>query len=142
MEIETIDEKNYKIAYNFLKTVPSVNKIDDNILKNGVIVVDNNRVIGSISFEIYDHIGLIRYFVFKKNIENIYLIKLLEELEKNAKKLEIEKLLCVADNVEIEELFKELGFIKVKKQIYLNEERINSTNFTSSNFLMKNISCI
>ncbi len=138
-QIHNVDENNYKEAYNFLKSVPSISSIEDSILKNGVIVLDENKVIGSISFEIFDHIGLIRYFVFKKNLSNIILKKLMEELEVNAKKINLNQLICVADNIQIEDLFKELSFSNLNKRIFINEEKITSTNFSSSNFLYKDI---
>ncbi len=138
-QIHNVDENNYKEAYNFLKSVPSISGIEDSILKNGVVVMDDNKVIGSISFEIFDHIGLIRYFVFKKNLSNIILKKLMEELEVNARRLSLNQLICVADNIQIEDLFKELSFSNLNKKIFINEEKISSTNFSSSNFLYKNI---
>ena len=100
-QIHNVDENNYKEAYNFLKSVPSISGIEDSILKNGVVVMDDNKVIGSISFEIFDHIGLIRYFVFKKNLSNIILKKLMSELEVNARRLSLNQLICVADNIQI-----------------------------------------
>lgn len=138
-QIHHIDETNYSDAYNFLKSVPSISSIEDSILKNGVIVTDNDKVIGSVSLEMYDRIGLIRYFVFKKNLSNSVLSMLMEELEVNAKKQGICKLVCVADNYQIEELFYELNFLSLKKKIFINEEKINATNFSSSNFLFKDI---
>lgn len=138
-QIHNVDENNYKEAYNFLKSVPSISGIEDSILKNGVVVMDDNKVIGSISFEIFDHIGLIRYFVFKKNLSNIILKKLMEELEVNARMLSLNQLICVADNIQIEDLFKELSFSNLNKKIFINEEKISSTNFSNSNFLYKNI---
>ena len=138
-QIHNVDENNYKEAYNLLKSVPSISGIEDSILKNGVVVMDDNKVIGSISFEIFDHIGLIRYFVFKKNLSNIILKKLMSELEVNARRLSLNQLICVADNIQIEDLFKELSFSNLNKKIFINEEKISSTNFSNSNFLYKNI---
>jgi len=139
LQIVKIDENNYNSAYNFLKTVPSISAIDDAILKNGVIILDDERVIGSISFEIYDHIGLIRYFVFKKNLSRPLLKNLMEQLEENARSIDLYKIECVADNNQIEELFKELGFLKLEKKIYINEDIITESNFSSSNFLYKEV---
>ena len=64
MRIEEINNTNSKIAYDFLSGVPSIEKIDEHILSNAVLAFDNNKIIGCISFEEYDSIGLIRYFVF------------------------------------------------------------------------------
>lgn len=139
LQIVNVDENNYINAYNFLKTVPSISAVDDSILKNGVIIFDDDKVIGSISFETYDHLGLVRYFVFKKNLSRNILVDLMNKLEETAKSINIDKLVCVADNSQIEDLFLELGFSKLNKKIYINEEVVTDTNFSSSNFLYKSI---
>lgn len=139
IQIESINDSNSKDAYSFLNSVPSIKSIDDDILKNAVIVYDDYKVIGSISFEEYDSVGLIRYFVFKKNLANSILIDLLEELVKNAKKRNLSMLLCVADNSEIKSLFEELGFINLDKKIFVNEEPILNGNHSNSHFLSRKI---
>lgn len=139
IQIESVNESNIKDAYGFLNSVPSIKSIDDNILKNAVIVFDDSKVIGSISFEEYDYIGLIRYFVFKKNLSNTVLINLLEQLINNAKSLNLQKLVCVADNSEIRSLFEELGFTQLNKKIYINEEPVVNSHHSNSSFLCMEI---
>ena len=139
LQIVNVNEGTYKDAYNFLCSVPSITDVDVDILNNGVIVMDDDRVIGSISFELYDNIGLIRYFVFKKNLPNSILCDLLERLEANARLLKLNSLVCVADNVQIENLFKELNFFKIDSYIFINEEKIENTSFKSSSFLQKKL---
>lgn len=139
IQIESVNESNSKDAYGFLNSVPSIKNIDEEILKNAVIVYDDSKVIGSISFEEYDSIGLIRYFVFKKNLSNSILFELLETLVINARKRELKTLVCVADNGEIKSLFEELGFSYLEKKIYINEEPIINSNHSNSHFLCMNI---
>lgn len=139
LQILNVDENTYKDAYNFLASVPSINDVDDSILRNGAIVVDDDRVIGSMAFEIYDNKGLIRYFVFKKSLPNSILIELLDKLQENARALNLDSLVCVADNIQIEELFKSLSFNIINSKIFINEEMIENTNFKSSSFLEKSI---
>lgn len=137
--VKNIDSENYSLVYDFLKSVPSINNIDERILKNASILFDDEKVIGCISFEEYDSIGLVRYFVFKKNLSVLVLNKMLDNLVKNAKGRSLLKLVCVADNDQIEELFKELDFELITKRIYLNEEIIKNTIFGKSKMLLKNI---
>ncbi len=136
-QILNIDENNFESAYNFLKSVPSISGVDDTILKNGIVVLDDEKVIGSVSFERFDRIGLVRYFVFKKNLSNEVLKSMMDALEDNARKQNILQLICVADNFQIEDLFKELDFLNLRKNIFINEEKIALTNFSNSNFLYK-----
>lgn len=137
--VKNIDSENYSLVYDFLKSVPSINNVDERILKNASILFDDDKVIGCISFEEYDSIGLVRYFVFKKNLSVLVLNKMLDNLVKNAKGRNLLKLVCVADNDQIEELFKELDFELITKRIYLNEEIIKNTIFGKSKMLLKNI---
>ncbi len=138
-EIQNVNETNFQQAFNFLNSVPSIATIDNEILKNGVIVFLQNKVIASISFEIFDNIGLIRYFVFKRDLDNIVLNHLLDALTDNAIKMNIKKLICVADNEQIEDLFKEFNFKTLDKKIFINEEEVSKSNFSNSNFLFKDI---
>ena len=139
IQIEMVNENNFSFAHDFLASVPSINEIDDAILKNGCIVVDGKKILGSIAYEEYDRVGLIRYFVFKKNLSDNILTNLMLEIEKMAKDNSMEKLLCVADNGEIETLFNALGFSILNKRIFLNEEKIGGTSFSNSKFLSKNL---
>ncbi len=138
-EIQNVNETNFQQAFNFLNSVPSIATIDNEILKNGVIVFLQNKVIASISFEIFDNVGLIRYFVFKRDLDNIVLNHLLDALTDNAIKMNIKKLICVADNEQIEDLFKEFNFKTLDKKIFINEEEVSKSNFSNSNFLFKDI---
>ena len=140
MRIEEINNTNSKTAYEFLSGVPSIEKIDEHILSNAVLAFDNNKIIGCISFEEYDSIGLIRYFVFKKAMPNEVLCELLDKLESNALKFNINKLVCIADSKQIEDLFIGLGFFVIEEKIYFNEEKIENTNFKNSSVLCKKIS--
>ena len=47
-EIQNVNETNFQQAFNFLNSVPSIATIDNEILKNGVIVFLQNKVIASI----------------------------------------------------------------------------------------------
>ena len=140
MKIEEINNNNSKLAYDFLSSVPSIDKIDENILANAVLAIDNNKIIGCISFEEYDSIGLIRYFVFKKAMSNDFLNDLVDKLEANALKFNIDKLVCIADNKQIEDLFIGLGFGVIEEKVYINEEKIDNTSFKNSRLLCKKLS--
>jgi hypothetical protein len=139
MKIEEINTSNSKMAYDFLACVPSIEKIDDKILKNAVLAIDNNKIIGCVSFEEYDSIGLIRYFVFKKALSNEFLNSLIDMLEENAVKSDIDKLVCIADNKQIEDLFIGLGFYLIEENVYINEEKIEKTSFKNSRLLCKKL---
>ncbi|UKI50439.1 MAG: hypothetical protein L6U99_03145 [Clostridium sp.] len=49
--------------------MPSIKEIDDDIISNAIIALDNNKIVGCISYEEYGLKGLIRYFIFKKILQ-------------------------------------------------------------------------
>lgn len=139
LQVESMTGENYDKTISFLSSVPSIKGIEDNIVNNGVIILDNEKVIGSMSYEVYDKLGLIRYFVFKRNLPNTILIELLDNLELNASKQDIKKLVCIADSQQVMDLFIELGFEKLDKKIFINEEIVSNTQYRNSHFLVKNV---
>lgn len=139
MIFENVKDSNFKRVHDFLSGVSSIESVDDNILKNAVIALDNDKIVGCISFEEYDRIGLIRYFIFKKILSNDFLDELLEKLMINANSLKLKKIVCVADGEQIEELFLSLGFQYIEQKIFINEEKLENTLFSKSRMLYKNV---
>ena len=136
--IEYIDDLSKEKVINFLKSVPSIENIDENILDNAVIALDDDKIIGCISYEAFSEKALIRYFVFKKVLNNNFLKELIEKLENKILKKDMHMLVCVADNIQIQELFQSLGFENIKKDfIFINEEHIKKTSFRNSTFMNK-----
>lgn len=140
IKIEKINSSSIKQAEDFLKSVPSIDKIDDNILDNAVLAFDEDKIVGCISFEEFHDKGLVRYFVFKKILSLEYLQALLNCLEVTARERGLSSLVCIAECTQIEELFKSLDFEEIEqKMIFINEEHIKNTNFASSLFLYKSL---
>ena len=136
--ISGIDDSSKEMVSSFLKGVPSIEKIDDNILDNACYAKEDERIVGCISFEIFGKKGLIRYFVFKKILDDGVLNDLLKKLEEKAIDQGIKMFVCIAENYQIEELFKTLGFNKVENDLFfINEDNIKNTNFKNSSFLSK-----
>lgn len=140
IRVEKINSVIFPTAMEFLKTVPSIENVDERILNNACIAYENDKIVGCISFEEFSDKGLIRYFVFKKVLSIEYLEALLKALEERAKDEQIHMLVCIAESSQIEELFTSLGFQPVeKKNIFINEENVKYTNFKSALFLYKEL---
>lgn len=137
--VEKINNDNMEKIISFLTSVPSISTIDENIIKNSAAIIDDDKVVGSISFEQYDSIGLIRYFVFKRNMSNELLKNMIDSLNSTAIQKGITELVCIADNVPVFELFTELGFKEINKNIFINEEKSINTSYGNSDFLSKRI---
>ena len=140
ISVKEIDDSTKDIVTHFLKSVPSIECIDDNILNNAVVALEDSKVLGCISFEVYGNKGLIRYFVFKKMLNDDVLNSLIDKLKDNGYKYNLDMFVCIAENIQIEELFSSLGFIKIESNlIFINEDHIKRTNFKNSSFLCKDL---
>ena len=136
INIEKIDDTFFNKTIDFLRSVPSIEVVDDKILRNACIAVEDDKIVGCISYEEFGSKGLIRYFVFKKVLDMSYLDSLINKLKENAKNNNINEFVCVAESEQIKELFKNLEFNEINnKQIYIEEENVLETNFKSSTFL-------
>lgn len=135
-----INEEWFSKTIEFLKSVPSIESIDEKILNNACIALDDEKIVGCISYEEFSSKGLIRYFVFKKALNLDYLDKLVDRLKENAIKNNINEFVCVAESEQIKELFKSLDFEDLDEaSIFIDEESISNTNFRNSIFLKKQL---
>jgi N-acetylglutamate synthase-like GNAT family acetyltransferase len=119
-----------EMAVDFLANIPSVDRIDPEVVRNAVILTDGNKVLGILSYEKFNAYGLIRYFIFKSMINNTDILSLVETLIEQALKDGIDNLFSVVNKKEIEEFFSDLGFGKVDKSTFI----IDGKNFLDSKY--------
>lgn len=128
-EISKVDNESIELVRKFLMSVPSINDLDDSILKNAIYIEDNKDIVGAISYEKYDEKGVIRYFVFKRVLEENVIEDLFKKLKAEARDDKILKLYCVVNNDMIEELFRNLGFNKIENQwMFIDEKPFQGMN--------------
>ncbi len=132
MEIVAMNNELQPIAHKFLDLIEGC-VIEEEILANASVILDNNQIIGMMSFEQFGYIGLIRYFIFKKSIDSTLTIDLLNHVIQNAKAHHIDKLISIVSNQEVEEVFKLLGFQECdKNNIYIDETIFSNTEYKNS----------
>ena len=139
MNISIIRSEEISILKDFLKGIPSIKDVNDNIIKNSVVIWNESNIIGNISIELYDKVGLIRYFVFRKSIKDSFLHEMINILVLKAKELNINKLICIADNIDVENLFLGLNFIKTENKVFFDEDIYTNIGFKDSSFLVYSI---
>ena len=49
--VKRIDDFTRGLVINFLKSIPSIENVDNDILKNVVVALDNDQVVGCISLK-------------------------------------------------------------------------------------------
>lgn len=140
INVRKIEEKNITDLEKFLKSVESIKEVELEVLKNAVFIQENDDILGMISFEIFNKHGLIRYFVFKKNIvlENIY--EMFRLLEESAIENDLKYLFSIVNEEKIIELFKQLDFNEIDKNYFFIEEKnVLQTKYKDSTILLKEL---
>lgn len=135
MSISVIRNNDINLLKNFLECIPSIKEISKEILENSIVIMDDANIIGNISIEVYNNKGLIRYFVFRKSINSNYLNDMVEELISLSKNININEIICIADNNDVIELFRGLGFNVINKNIFFDEEIYKTSNNVNSSYL-------
>ena len=70
-EIKRASQEYYEDIKAFLLDVPAINVVDEDILQNASILLNKGSIHGVVSFEIFFNYALIRYFVFKRNVDEL-----------------------------------------------------------------------
>lgn len=139
LNINDINDSNKEIVSEFLKTIDSISEIDYSILSNGVAIVnDHNQICGYITYEKFSEYGLIRYFIFQKNLEFEYIKNLYLELIKKAIDDEIECFITIGNSIDVVSLFKQLNFYEIDfSNFVVNDHQLYGTEFENT-IILKN----
>ena len=138
MRAEKISNDTRNMVINLLSNIENL-KLEDNIIDNCcVLLKDNGNIVGTISYEKYNNIALIRYFVFKKNIELDSLLLLYNCLQKNLSEKEIKDVIGIVNTEEVKSVFEYLGFeIIDKEKVYFDETQFNKTSYSQCDVFHK-----
>lgn len=129
MEIRSVSEDNIGQVLAFLEEIAVINDINEDVVRNGEFVFDG-EIIGLLSFEEFNRIGLIRYFVFKKAVSESLISELFQNILKKAKAKEINSLITLVVKKEAIDIFRSLGFYEIeKKDVFIEETNLLNTKF-------------
>lgn len=120
----------------FLKSIDSIEDLDLDIIENGTCIINNNEVVGYITFEEYCEYGLIRYFIFQKKLSIEKIFAMFNELSKIAVSKGITSFIAIGKNDEVIKLFKNLGFYKIDcNNLVINGRTIIGTELEYASIL-------
>lgn len=129
MEIISVDKNNISLVTKFLKSLEIIKDINEDVVMNGEYVYDE-EIIGFLTYEEFNKIGLIRYFVFKKQVEKQIINELFAMVASKAKLKGIQIFITLVVKDEAIEIFKRLGFAATKSEdIFIEELNIRETRF-------------
>lgn len=127
-------------AKDFLRQIDSVMEIDEELIENGVVILTDD-VVGYITYEIYSEYGLIRYFIFQKQIDSSYVYQMFQTLVDVAKQNGIQSFISIGKNKEVIELFEDLGFYPLEHADFLiNGQKIIGTELEYATILKYDMS--
>ena len=96
---------------------------------NGEFVYDD-EIIGLLSFEEFNKLGLIRYFIFRKAVSEEIVLELFKRIIEKAKGRDLFALITLVVKKEAIEIFKGLGFCEINKEdVFIEESAIADTKF-------------
>jgi N-acetylglutamate synthase-like GNAT family acetyltransferase len=127
MKVININDSNFEKVEGFLQSVEGM-KIDRDVIYNASMLVEGEEIIGVISFECFGKNALIRYFIFKKIIDEENLSNLFKNLVHKAKDKNINRIFSFVYNENTSPIFEFLGFNQIdKRQIYIEEKKFIDT---------------
>lgn len=139
MEIQRTNQNNYHLIASFLKRIPSIDEIKTEFIDNSSILLNSltNEILGIVAYEQFGKYGLIRYFIFQKNIEKEQVNALFLDLVDHAKSLGIKQVISVIQKDELLSIFTTFGLNPINnEQIYLNETPFKDTDFHDAKVLI------
>lgn len=140
ISINKVDLNSIDLVSDFLESVPSIKNIEVDIVKNAIYATEDSKILGVVSYEKFNYHGLVRYFVFKKTLDLNVVIDLFDTLTKRAIDDNLIKLYSVVNNNDVENLFKELGFALLDKDLlYIDECQFQTENNINPKIMEYNV---
>ncbi|NLD26039.1 MAG: hypothetical protein GX661_01615 [Acholeplasmataceae bacterium] len=136
MKIVSVNDENKETVLNFLKDFSLLNEINQDVIMNGEFVLDE-EIVGLLSFEEFNNLGLIRYFIFRKAVSEDVVLELFRRIILKAQKKKLNSLITLVVKKEAIDIFKGLGFYELDKEdVYIEETNIEATKFKDA-FVLK-----
>lgn len=140
-EIKKAREENFDIIKSFLFEVPAIDFVDEEVLKNASILYLENKIFGIISYELFFNYALIRYFVFKRSVDEMVIKELFEAVVDSVSNAEIDYIFSLVNSNDIYNLFSSLDFKEVNKEdIFIEEQNYQNSKFKDTKLMIKKIS--
>lgn len=139
-EIKRAHEKDFDLIKSFLFEVPAIDNVDEEVLKNASVLYLDDKIYGIISYELFFNYALIRYFVFKRNVDEIVVRELFDSIEENISNKEIDYIFSLVNQGDIYNLFSSLDFKEISKEdIFIEEQNFENSKFKETKLMIKKI---
>lgn len=119
--VKRYTSEDYDLVCEFVKRASGIETVNEEIIAHSVLIKNDEEVTGMVSYEKFDGLGIIRYFIYNHQINPDLLVNMFFELYASAKAAGINQLISMANQPYAYQLFELLGFIEVKKPTNLGE---------------------
>ncbi len=66
-EVKRYEATDYEHVLDFIKRVTTLETVNNEIIEQSILIKESDKVAGMVSFEAFDQIGMIRYFIYFLN---------------------------------------------------------------------------
>ena len=119
-EVKRYEATDYDLVLEFIKKVTTLETVNPQIIEQSILIKQFDKVSGMVSFEAFNQVGIIRYFIYDQNIVPDLLVNMFFELYRSAKEKEINQLVAITSHPYARQLFGLRGFVEMKKTSNLN----------------------
>ena len=106
-EVKRYEATDYDQVIEFIERVSNVQTINQEIIEQSILVKQAHRIDAMVSFEIFNQIGMLRYFIYDQSVVPELLVNMFNQL------------VAIAPNIYAQQLFELLGFKEIKKKGHL-----------------------
>lgn len=107
--------QDYEAVINFMNRVTTLEAINQDLILNSVLIRKGNEITGMVSFEQFNEIGIIRYFIYDHQVSPDLIVNMFFELYSKSKNCGVNQLISIVTHQYAIQLFELLGFIEIKK---------------------------
>ena len=79
-EVKRYEAIDYDLVLEFMKKVTTLETVNPQIIEQSILIKQFDKVSGMVSFEAFDQVGIIRYFIYDQNIVPDLLVNMFFEL--------------------------------------------------------------
>ena len=114
LKVEEYTQEDASKIIDFIRKIQPAAEPDKQILSRSVLIKDNEDIVGMVSYESHDDMGIIRYFLYNASITRTdIVVGMFFELYKKARENGVKRLIARVTNREVGVLFEMLGFVRV-----------------------------
>jgi N-acetylglutamate synthase-like GNAT family acetyltransferase len=137
VEVIHANEKSRPLIEAFFKKLPLLEEVSEELIANTVIILNQNIIRGLLTYECFDKVALIRFFIFQKELSETWLKTLMDEVFQKMREVKIKKVLSFVSQNKMVPIFSSFGFAMFDKQnVYLDETPLVKTDFNLNQVML------